>query len=63
MNLGLEGKACVVTGASRGIGLDVTKRLIADGASVLMVARGEDDLERRARGPWRAERGATLALT
>ena len=44
MNLGLEGKACVVTGASRGIGLDVTKRLLAEGASVLLVARGSDEL-------------------
>ena len=44
MNLGLEGRACVVTGASRGIGLDVCERLMAEGASVLMVARGEDDL-------------------
>ena len=44
MNLGLEGKACVVTGASRGIGLDAARRLGEEGASVLMVARGEEDL-------------------
>ena len=44
MNLGLEGKACVVTGASRGIGRDVSKRLCVEGASVLLVARGEDEL-------------------
>ena len=44
MNLGLEGKACVVTGASRGIGRDVARRLASEGASVLLVARGEDDL-------------------
>ncbi|MEJ7875701.1 MAG: SDR family oxidoreductase [Solirubrobacterales bacterium] len=44
MKLGLEGKACVVTGASRGIGFDVSERLCAEGASVLMVARGEADL-------------------
>ena len=63
MNLGLEGKACVVTGASRGIGLDVSERLCAEGASVLMVARGEGDLERAAAkladSPGRAE---SLAL-
>ena len=35
VNLGLDGKACVVTGASRGIGLDVAKRLCEEGASVL----------------------------
>jgi len=44
MNLGLEGKACVVTGGSRGIGFDVVRRLCREGASVLMVARGEADL-------------------
>ncbi len=41
MDLGLEGRTCVVTGASRGIGLDVARRLCAEGASVLLVARGE----------------------
>ncbi len=51
MNLGLEGKACVVTGASRGIGLDVSERLVAAGASILMVARGEKDLRARVRRP------------
>ena len=44
MNLGLDGKVCVVTGASRGIGLDVAKRLCEEGASVLLVARGEEEL-------------------
>ena len=44
MNLGLEGRSCVVTGASRGIGLDVSKRLCAEGASVLLVARGKDEV-------------------
>lgn len=48
MNLGLERKACVVTGASRGIGLDVSKRLCAEGASVLLVARGEEGLAQAA---------------
>jgi 3-oxoacyl-[acyl-carrier protein] reductase len=41
MDLGLEGRTCVVTGASRGIGLDVARLLCAEGASVLLVARGE----------------------
>jgi len=48
VNLGLEGKACVVTGASRGIGLDVSKRFCEEGASVLLVARGEEELTRAA---------------
>jgi NAD(P)-dependent dehydrogenase (short-subunit alcohol dehydrogenase family) len=44
MNLGLEGRVCVVTGASRGIGLDAARRLCEEGASVLLVARGADEL-------------------
>ncbi len=44
MDLGLAGRGCVVTGASRGIGLEATKMLLAEGASVLMVARSADVL-------------------
>ena len=50
MDLGLSGKACVVTGASRGIGRNVAERLCAEGASVLLVARGRADLEAAAGG-------------
>jgi 3-oxoacyl-[acyl-carrier protein] reductase len=39
MDLGLDGRACVVTGASRGIGLATARMLCAEGASVLLVAR------------------------
>jgi 3-oxoacyl-[acyl-carrier protein] reductase len=45
MDLGLEGKVCVVTGASRGIGLETARRLCAEGARVLFVARDGDALE------------------
>jgi len=44
MDLGLTGKACVVTGASRGIGAAVARMLEDEGASVLRVARTEGDL-------------------
>jgi 3-oxoacyl-[acyl-carrier protein] reductase len=44
MNLLLAGKACVVTGASRGIGLASARALCAEDAAVLLVARGEEDL-------------------
>jgi 3-oxoacyl-[acyl-carrier protein] reductase len=44
MDLGLAGKACVVTGASRGIGRESARQLCAEGAQVLLVARSEDDL-------------------
>jgi NAD(P)-dependent dehydrogenase (short-subunit alcohol dehydrogenase family) len=39
MDLGLTGKAAVVTGASKGIGLAVTGALVAEGAEVVAVAR------------------------
>ena len=44
MDLGLGGRSCVVTGASRGIGRETAKQLCAEGASVLLVARNEDRL-------------------
>jgi 3-oxoacyl-[acyl-carrier protein] reductase len=44
MDLGLRDKVCVVTGASRGIGLETARRLAAEGARVLMVARDADAL-------------------
>jgi 3-oxoacyl-[acyl-carrier protein] reductase len=50
MDLGLEGKVCVVTGASRGIGLATGRKLCAEGARVLFVARSADAVERAADG-------------
>jgi|RhiMetdeSRZDD1v2_1073273.scaffolds.fasta_scaffold424239_2 3-oxoacyl-[acyl-carrier protein] reductase len=44
MDLGLAGRTCVVTGASRGIGRETAGQLCAEGASVLLVARGESDV-------------------
>ena len=44
MDLGLAGRACAVTGASRGIGRATAAHLVAEGASVLLVARGADGL-------------------
>jgi 3-oxoacyl-[acyl-carrier protein] reductase len=50
MDLELRGKVCVVTGASSGIGLETARRLAAEGADVLMVARDAERLERAAAG-------------
>jgi 3-oxoacyl-[acyl-carrier protein] reductase len=44
MNLGLAGRACVVTGASRGIGRETALGLCAEGANVVLVARDEQRL-------------------
>ena len=48
MDLGLAGRACAVTGASRGIGLAVARGLAAEGAHVLLCARGAEALEEAA---------------
>jgi NAD(P)-dependent dehydrogenase (short-subunit alcohol dehydrogenase family) len=44
VDLGLSGKACAVTGASRGIGRETARRLCAEGAAVLLVARSAEAL-------------------
>jgi len=44
MDLGLSGRACVVTGASRGIGRATARMLCAEGAAVLLIARREAPL-------------------
>jgi len=44
MELELTDKVCVVTGASKGIGLETSRKLAAEGAKVLMVARNGDTL-------------------
>jgi 3-oxoacyl-[acyl-carrier protein] reductase len=45
VHLGLDGKVCVVTGASRGIGAATARMLAQEGARVLSVARHGVDLE------------------
>ncbi len=46
MDLGLDGKACIVTGATRGIGLATAALLCAEGARVLLVARDGGEVAR-----------------
>jgi 3-oxoacyl-[acyl-carrier protein] reductase len=45
VNLGLDGKVCVVTGATRGIGAATARMLSQEGAWVLSVARRGGDVQ------------------
>jgi 3-oxoacyl-[acyl-carrier protein] reductase len=45
MELGLEGRVCVITGGTRGIGAATARMLAAEGARPLTVARSGADIE------------------
>jgi 3-oxoacyl-[acyl-carrier protein] reductase len=50
MDLGLAGRVCVITGGSRGIGLETARMLRTEGAKVLLVARDAGRLADAAEG-------------
>jgi 3-oxoacyl-[acyl-carrier protein] reductase len=56
VNLGLDGRICVVTGATRGIGAATARMLSQEGARVLSVARHGAELELDVTAPDAAER-------
>jgi 3-oxoacyl-[acyl-carrier protein] reductase len=60
MDLGLQGRACAVTGASSGIGRAAALSLVREGASVLLVGRREEPLAEVA---GECRRGGGLAET
>ncbi|GAA1502888.1 SDR family oxidoreductase [Nocardioides humi] len=45
MSTRFEGKTAIVTGASRGIGLAIAERLVAEGARVVVTGRGKEALD------------------
>ncbi|MGW7339686.1 SDR family oxidoreductase [Streptomyces sp. NPDC054808] len=45
MTTGLTGRTAIITGASRGIGLAVAERLVAEGARVVLTGRGKGALD------------------
>ena len=49
MDLGIKGKWALVCGASKGLGLGCAQALAADGAHVMIVARGAETLEAAAK--------------
>jgi 3-oxoacyl-[acyl-carrier protein] reductase len=67
MDLGLKGRACAITGASRGIGRETARLLCAEGANTLLVGRNEERLalardEANAAGAASGGRAVALAL-
>jgi 3-oxoacyl-[acyl-carrier protein] reductase len=62
MDLGLTGRACIVSGGSRGIGLEVARQLHHEGADLLLLGRGQDALHAAADGLTENARVELLAL-
>lgn len=58
---GFRGRTALVTGGSRGLGLELARALVAEGARVAICARDESDLE-RARQELAANGGQVMAV-
>lgn len=63
MNISLEGKTALVTGASRGLGYAIAKALTEAGASVILVGRSSDELTKAALEMGARARGLVCDVT
>lgn len=61
MDLGLDGRVYVITGGSKGLGYAAAQALVADGARVVISARGADRLSASVNALNRAAAAATAA--
>ena len=63
MDIKLDGRAAVVTGASKGLGLAIATRMAASGADVALLARRADVLEAAREAVSATARGRVLTVT
>lgn len=63
MNLGLENKVALVAAASKGLGRAVAEELAAEGASLILCARGQEKLEETANQIAQATGASVLAVS
>jgi NAD(P)-dependent dehydrogenase (short-subunit alcohol dehydrogenase family) len=62
MDITLTGRAAIVTGGSKGIGLAVATRFAASGADVAIIARGREGLDQAIRTVGTAAKGRVAAI-
>jgi 3-oxoacyl-[acyl-carrier protein] reductase len=62
MEISLAGRAAIVTGGSKGIGLAVATRLSASGADVAIIARGREALDQAIRTIGTLAKGRVVAI-
>ena len=63
MDLGLRDKVALVAASSQGLGLAVARELAAEGAKLIMCARGEETLKNAAEGIVAESRAELLAVS